>query len=54
MVDSFQLSGRMALPFTPLSVVFQGVQYYVDTPLVIAYPFLSYYGLNGCRFSYLH
>uniref|UniRef100_A0A2N9FVQ3 ABC transporter domain-containing protein n=1 Tax=Fagus sylvatica TaxID=28930 RepID=A0A2N9FVQ3_FAGSY len=25
--------GRMVLPFTPLTVVFQDVQYYVDTPL---------------------
>ncbi|GLT62435.1 hypothetical protein SLA2020_350740 [Shorea laevis] len=25
--------GRMVLPFTPLTVVFQEVQYYVDTPL---------------------
>ncbi|KAB1202050.1 Pleiotropic drug resistance protein 3 [Morella rubra] len=25
--------GRMVLPFTPLTIVFQDVQYYVDTPL---------------------
>ncbi|KAJ7973218.1 Pleiotropic drug resistance ABC transporter [Quillaja saponaria] len=25
--------GRMVLPFTPLTVVFQDVQYYIDTPL---------------------
>ena len=32
-----QLTGRMVLPFTPLTVVFQDVQYYVDIPLVITF-----------------
>ncbi|KAH7542900.1 hypothetical protein FEM48_Zijuj02G0124200 [Ziziphus jujuba var. spinosa] len=27
--------GRMVLPFTPLTLVFEDVQYYVDTPLLI-------------------
>ena len=31
----------MVLPFTPLTVVFQDLQYYVDTPLVITLADLS-------------
>ncbi|KAL5582721.1 hypothetical protein UlMin_015163 [Ulmus minor] len=27
--------GRMVLPFTPLTVVFQDVQYYIETPLIM-------------------
>ena len=36
----------MVLPFTPLTLVFQDVQYYVDTPLVITFKFLQSSG--GC------
>jgi hypothetical protein len=28
-------AGRMVLPFTPLAISFQDVNYYVDTPVVI-------------------
>ena len=28
-------AGRMALPFTPLAISFQDVNYYVDAPVVI-------------------
>ncbi|MCD7449972.1 drug-responsive transcription factor pdr3 [Datura stramonium] len=31
-MDSHEGAGRMVLPFEPLSLVFQDVQYYVDTP----------------------
>jgi len=30
-----KFSGRMILPFEPLTVTFHDMQYYVDTPLVI-------------------
>lgn len=29
------LTGRLGLPYTPITVAFQDLQYYVDTPLVM-------------------
>ncbi len=43
----------MVLPYTPLTLVFQDVQYYVDTPLVITFKFLQ----SSCgrwTYSYLN
>lgn len=31
----FRYSGKMVLPFEPLTVAFKDVQYFVDTPPVI-------------------
>lgn len=33
-LDVFLYAGKMVLPFEPLSMVFQDVQYYIETPLV--------------------
>lgn len=35
-------AGRMVLPFEPLSITFQDVQYYIDTPAVIS-PALTFF-----------
>lgn len=52
------IAGRMVLPFTPLTLVFENIQYYVDTPPVTATKFSSFtlkwwVYETFCRFSFI-